>query len=454
MKKFISIILMLFALLFVLASCNDTNDITDTNSQIIDTDSDSLSSDIDNKQAEIEKITDLPSLKEMTENADSIDISYKANGKFTQMTITEPEYIDIIMKAVLESDLKKVGATIPTGGDSYRLDIRDRESVFVVTECILHNGEYYKLRGNIVEALNYAMNPPNKYLVNGCENSIKPTSIDICSYYKSLRLGNYIGDSVPSKRNNGHDFELGIYYELVFDYERAKTVFSDLSELNERFFKNYYILVMGAHIPTGMHYDIKGFYDFYFDNDLNVAKISFDGQIGFDVTEACSIHTYFLKIPKNSYTQQNWSDKATGKIDWDFNTVGKYIDDYQIYNSDKSLDLKAGTSWLLTSMEEINEFGDYYSISPLSNWKRDDSYMLIMYLRDPCSTCFVGFKELHTDGKNVYITAEESDYNHNHDGDICRFIAIEIKKDDSLYPISKNPDVTVLFELNVREFIE
>ena len=454
MKKFISIILMLFALLFVLASCNDTNDITDTNSQITDTGSDNLSSDTDNTQPEIEKITDLPSLEKMTEYADSIDISYKANGKFTQMTITEPEYIAIIMKSVLESDLKNVGDTIPTGGDSYRLDIRDRESVFVVTECILHNGEYYKLRGNIVEALNYAMNPPNKYIANGCENSKKPTSIDITPYYKSLRLGNYIGDSVPSKRNNGHDFELGIYYELVFDYETATKVFSDLSELNERFFNNYYILVMGAHIATGMPYEIDGFYDFTYDYELEAAKISFEGKTGFDVTEACSIHTYFLKIPKHNTYVDEWTDKTTGKISWSFNPIGEYIEDYQIYNSDKKLDIKAGTSWLLTSVDEINEFGNYYSISPLINWKRDDSYMLIMYLRDPCSVCFVGFKELHTDGESVYITVEESDYNHNHDGDVCRFMVIEIDKRDALYPISKNPDVTILFELNVREFIE
>ena len=117
MKKNIFIILMLFVLLFVLASCNDTSENTDTNSQIMDTSSDILSSDIlssdtDNTEAKIEKITDFPEFANMRKDADQIIITYTANGTFTDMVITDKESINNIMEKVHESTFKNVGDKI------------------------------------------------------------------------------------------------------------------------------------------------------------------------------------------------------------------------------------------------------------------------------------------------------------------------------------------------------
>ena len=454
MKKNIFIILMLFILLFVLASCNDTSGSTDTNSQIIDTSSDILSSDTDKTEVKIEKITDFPEFSSMRKDADQIIITYTPNGMFTEMVITDKESINNIMEKVHESTFKNVGDKIPTGGDTFRLDIKDGENNFVVCECILYNGSYYEFRGTDIElALENAMYPPNKYIENGCENPVSPTKVDINEYYRQLRLGNYIGDNVPSTSNNGHDFEIGLYYDIILNHQEAALSFSDTREINSRFFENYYILVISAHLSNGFPYDVYGFYDMYYDYDSQVIRISFEGKDGFDVSEACSVTNYFLKIPKNDNTDEFWKGKQSGKLEWSFHTRD-YIDTYNSYASNKKVDVKGLTAWSLTSKEEINEFGSYYGISPLENWKREDTYLIVIYMKDPCSACFVGFKDLHTNGESVYITAERSDYNHNHSGDKNYFVAIEIKKSATLYEISPNATVTLLTELNQIEYIE
>lgn len=445
---------MLFILLFVLASCNDTNGSTDTNSQIIDTSSDILSSDTDNTEVKIEKITDFPEFANMRKDADQIIITYTPNGMFTEMVITDKESINNIMEKVHESTFKNVGDKIPTGGDTFRLDIKDGENNFVVCECILYNGSYYEFRGtDIEEALENAMYPPNKYIENGCENPVSPTKVDINEYYRQLRLGNYIGDNIPSGSNNGYNFEIGLYYDVILNHSEASLSFSNTTELNSRFFENYYILAIGIYISTGMPYDIYGFYDMYYDFNSQVVRISLEGRDGFEKTDAYSIHNYFLKIPKGNITDEFWKDKQSGKLEWSFHT-GDYIDTYNSYSSDKKVDVKELTAWSLTSKEEINEFGSYYGISPLENWKREDTYLIVIYMKDPCSACFVGFKDLHTNGESVYITAERSDYNHNHSGDKNYFVAIEIKKSATLYEISPNATVTLLTELNQIEYIE
>jgi hypothetical protein len=454
MKKNIFIILMLFVLLFVLASCNDTNGSTDTNSQIIDTSSDILSSDTDNTEVKIEKITDFPEFASMRKDADQIIITYTPNGMFAEMVITDKESINNIMEKVHKSTFKNVGDKIPTGGDTFRLDIKDGENSFVVCECILYNGSYYEFRGtDIEEALENAMYPPNKYVENGCENPVSPTRVDVNEYYRQLRLGNYIGENVPSGSNNGYNFEIGLYYDVILNHSEASLSFSNTTELNSRFFENYYILAIGIYISTGMPYDIYGFYDMYYDFNSQVVRISLEGRDGFEKTDAYSIHNYFLKIPKDDNTDEFWKDKQSGKLEWSFHE-GDYIDTYNSYASNKKVDVKQLTAWSLTSKEEINEFGSYYSISPLENWKREDTYLIVIYMKDPCTACFVGFKDLNISGERVYITAERSDYNHNHSGDKSYFVAIEIKKSATLYEILPNATVTLLTELNQIQYIE
>ena len=448
MKKPVYLFLLLVLLIFVV-SCNNETD-TDTESNVSDSEITDTEIDIEDK---IERITEFPHLKTMGKYADEIGISYNANGKFLQFTITDEDSIRNIMSTLFKCTFKNVGTTIPSGGETFRLDIKDGEEIYVVSECMLYNGYYYEFRDNIEEVLELAMFPPNDYLINGCQNSVNPTRVDKKQYYKQLRLGAYLGKNVPTEMNDGLNFDLGIYYDVILNYEDAQKTFTDLSDLEEGFFDVYYIFVIGAYMTTSLPYDIHGFYNMYYDSEYDMAKISFDGKSGLDVTTALSMETFYLKIPKTNTIEEYWDGKTNGKLDWDLNTED-YIDEYHTYSFNKKVNVKEGTAWLLTNKEEINEFGDYYGITPFSNWQRDTLYFLVIYMKKPCQTCFNGFKDLHTDGKNIYLTAEETEYKHNHAYDDYCFVTIEIPKKDSLYTPSSKAQVTVLFEENKIEYID
>lgn len=447
MKRILLLLLVSLMLLLVLISCNEADKkdtSTDTDSQIIDTGT-------DNQQKKIEKITDFPNLTGLEQNAEKIEITYLAGGEYRQLTVTEEQSLSIIMKSIFESEIKNVGELIPPGADSFRLDIVSGGSEYVVSECMLYNGSYYEIFGNIDKALENALFPPNEYIVNGCQNSLNTTKIDTHKYYEPIKLGNYIGESVPSEENNGHDFREGLYYEAVWDYEKALTLFSDTSALSEKLFEDYYIFVIGMHIATGLPYDVYGFYDLYFDGDLGVAKISFDGKDGFGVTEACSVHNFYLKIPKSDH-RYTWLDRSTGKLDWKFNTE-EYFDYYATYKANTDYAINEGTAWLLTSKEEINEFGNYYGIPSLSNFKNESSYLLLVYMRVPCFNCLAGFKDLHIDTDSAYITVEKNEAECINASEYY-FVGIKISKTAAPNKISPSPEVAVLIELNKIEYIK
>lgn len=449
MKKHISIILILFALLFIFTSCGNSTPDTDTeaDSQIIDTDTDI-------NETKIEKITDFPDLAELNLTADKINVTINANSKYEQYLITDKASVLEIMECIYNVTFVNVGKEIPLGAQTYRLDIYDGEKSFVVTESMLFDGDYYEIRGDVELTLNRILNPFNEYMENGNQNSVNPTLIDVKKYYEKLQFGDYIGENIPSYGNEGHDFEFGYYYEIIGDYDVALNSFSNTKDLKESFFDDYYIFVIGMHIESGLPYDIYGFYDLYFDWESKVAKISFDGLDGLDVTQACAVYNFYLKVPKNKYSVGYWHNKKTGKLDWEFNKEDDYLDRYSSYKSEKLLNIKENTSWFLGSTEEINKFGRYYGIKELTSWKREDSYLLVIYMKTPCSNCFRGFKDLHTDGKTIYITAEETDYNHSHINNERAFVVIEVFKNETLYPLKSMTRLVVLYELNKREFIK
>ena len=439
-------------LLSLFASCNNETVTTDTESEIVDTTTDNFTPDTE--ETKVTKITDFPLLSNLQKRAERIDITYKANGKYTQCTVTDMESIDIIMEVLFNSTFKEVGKTIPSGGDSFRLDIKDCGVDYVVCESMLYEDVYYEFRGEVETVLKNIIFPPNEYLINGCENNVNPTNIKYKSYYESLALGGYLGKNVPSKNNGNRDFELGIYYEVILDCDSAKAVFSNSRDLDQDFFDVYYVLVIGAYLPTGFPYDIYGFYDMYYDETYDMVRISFDGRDGFDVTVALSTNNFYLKIPKTNESDEYWQNKNTGKLVWNFNSDNYFDAWYSEYKSDKTLDIKEGTSWGLTTMEEINEFGNHYGITPLANWKRNDAYLFVIYMKIPCDVCFAGFKDFHTDGQNVYVTVKNIEYNHNHKYDQTCFVTIEIPKNDTLYSICSEPNFKVLFELNKRQLID
>lgn len=452
MKKYLLTVFLILLLLFLFASCNNESVDTDTDSENLDSTIDTETNDAE--ETKVTKITDFPLLSTMQMRADRIDITYKANGKYTQCTVTDMESIDTIMAVLFESDFKKIGTTIPSGGDSFRLDIKDCGVDYVVCESMLYEGEYYEFRGQVESVLKEIVYPPNEYLINGCENSKNPTNIETKSYYETMLLGNYLGKNVPSKNSGGHNFDYGVYYDVVLDYESAKKLFSTPRDIDEGFFDVYYIFVIGAHIPTDLPYDIYGFYDLSYDENYGMSRINFDGREIEPSAEECTVHNYYLKIPKLSVSDELWKDKTTGKLEWTIKT-DNYLDAwYTTYKSDKTLDIKEGTAWGLTTMEEINEFGDFYGITPLSNWKRNDAYLFVIYIKTPCDVCFVGLKDFNTDGQNVYVTIETTEYNHNHKYDPSCFLTIEIPKKEALYPIVSKVNVEVLFELNKRQFID
>ena len=435
-------------LLAMLASCNinppDTDTEEGTDSQIIDTST-------DNQQKNIETITDFPALAGMQENAEKIKITYYVKGEYKELTVTNEQDISSIMKSLLECEIKEVGKEIPPGSGYFRLDITSGGKEFIISQCMLYGESYYELLGDIGEVLDNLVFPPNEYVVNGWPNSMNTTRIDKRAYYEPIKLGSYIGESVPSDENNGHGFNNGLYYEVVGDYEKAITLFSDTSAINEQLFEDYYIFVIGMHIETGLPYDVFGFYDLYFDYDLGIAKIQFDGRSGFDVTEACSVHNYYLKIPKGDYYRYVWQERSTGKLDWNFNE-DEYHDYWSSYEITAEHTLENGTSFILTTAEEIKELGDYYGIKTLSHWNKDN-YLLLVYMNYPCYSCFVGFKDFHTDGENVYVTIEKNGCEYSH-SEKYALIGIEIPKGKVPIEIQPCSRVIVLIEQNEKQYIK
>ncbi len=449
MKRYVFIILILFILLFMLASCGNVSVDTDTetDSQIIDTDTDI-------EEAKIEKITDFPDLAELNLTADRIDITINANGAYQQYSITDKANILDIMECIYDVTFVNVGKEIPLGAQSYRFDIYDGDNSFVVTECMLYNGDYYEIRGNVEQTLKRILNPFDEYLQTGVQNNVNPTFIDVKKYYEKLSVGDYIGENIPSYANDSSSFEYGYYYEIISDYETAQKCLSNISAIKKSYFNDYYIFVIGIRLSSSLPYDLYGFYYLDYDWDNNVAKISFDGKADLNVSTAESVYNFYFKVPKDKYLDKYWLGRETGKLDWDFNVEGEHIESYHTYKPEKSVTVKEGTSWFLGSQQEINKFGRYYGISQLSSWKREDSYLLVIYMKKPCANCFLGFKDMHTDGKSVYITAEETDYNHSHINNDRVFVVIEVFKSETLYPLKSMTNLVVLYELNKREYIQ
>jgi len=451
MKRILSLILVSIMLLLVLISCGnevDTDTETDTDSQIIDTST-------DNQQKNIETITDFPALAVMQENAEKIKITYYVKGEYKKLTVTNEQDISSIMKSLLECEIKEVGKEIPPGSGYFRLDITSSGKEFIVSQCMLYSGSYYEIRGDIDEVLENLVFPPNEYIANGCQNSLNTTRIDMHKYYEPISLGGYIGTSVPSEENNGHDFEEGLYYEVIGDYEKALTLFTDTSALDEKLFEDYFIFAMGIHIATGLPYDIYGFYNLYFDGYLDVAKISLDGKDGFNVTEACSVHSFYIKVPKTDSYRYTWLEKNTGKIDWDFNT-DEYYDMWSRFEVTEPIPVSEGTSWVLSSREQVAEFAEYYGIK-LSLWDQlvidNDSYIVVVCMKNWCYGCFVGFKDFHSDGENVYLTYEKNSCSANHEDNELSLMYFTVSKSNIATAISQNPTVNVLVEENAKKHI-
>ena len=53
---------------------------------------------------------------------------------------------------------------------------------------MLYNCSYYEIFGNIDKALENDLFPPNEYIVNGCQNSLNTTKIDMHKYYEPIKL--------------------------------------------------------------------------------------------------------------------------------------------------------------------------------------------------------------------------------------------------------------------------
>ncbi len=446
MKRILSLILVSIMLLTMLISCKDEKD-TDTNT---DTDSQITDTGTDSKQKKIEKITDFPELENMQRTANKIELNYTLDESFYERTIEDEAEIEALMSLIFESTFENAEEI----SGSYRLTITQEDKEFIVCECMEYNGIYYQMKGSINDEIEFYAIPVKEYL-KGTPNKLDATYKDIKEYYEPISLGGYIGTSVPSEENNGHDFEEGLYYEVIGDYEKALTLFTDTSALDEKLFEDYFIFAMGIHIATGLPYDIYGFYNLYFDDYLDVAKISLDGKDGFDVTEACSVHNFYIKVPKTDSYRYTWLEKNTGKIDWDFNT-DEYYDMWSRFETNTPITVSEGTSWVLSSREQVVEFAEYYGIK-LSMWDQivinDSSYIVVVCMKNWCYGCFVGFKNFHSDGENAYITYEKNGCSANHEDNELSLMYFTVSKSNIATVISQNPTVKVLVEENVKKYI-
>lgn len=449
MKRILSLILVSIMLLTMLISCGneaDTDTDTDTDSQIIDIDT-------QDQQREIEKITDFKELENMQMKSDKIELNYTLDNSFYNKTIEDVAEIEALMTLLFESTFEK---TENEAASSYRLTITQGSEEFIVCEYMEHNGSYYQMSGRINDEIEFYAIPVKEYL-KGTPNKLDTTRKDVKAYYEPLKLGDYIGTAVPGEGNEWHSFPIGMYYEIATDYETIASLVSDVSTLNESFFEEYFVFIIGWHSPTGLPYDIFGFNELYYDSELGVASIDAEGTDGFNVTEAYEVYNYFLKIPKGDYYRYTFKNKDTGKVDFNFKKEN-YYQNMGEFEATQPLSVSEGTAWVFSSREQVAEFAEYYGIK-LAWWDQmiieDNSYTVVICMKKGrYYGCSVGFKDFHSDGENVYLTHEINECSISHEDDELTLMYFTISKGIVDTAISENPKVNILIEENIKEYIK
>lgn len=148
-------------------------------------------------------------------------------------------------------------------------------------------------------------------------NTLEPTSKNSISLLNRYDLGAYLGNEIPSAKNNT-SFSDGEYYKLIKSYEELSLLVENTSPLPQNAFEEHYVLAIGVFYSSAPSYLTYAYGDLRYEPHASQLRITeyveYSKKILETLPEAFYYNTYLL-VNKNSFYLREYFEKIdTGTL--------------------------------------------------------------------------------------------------------------------------------------------